>query len=78
MNCIVCNNKTTTRETRTLLSGVVLRRRKCLICGYKFFTVEEAVDYDDIRQEYRETINAMMYEKRKEKNNGKRSIGNKV
>ena len=78
MNCIVCNNKTTTRETRTLLSGVVVRRRKCLSCGYKFFTVEEEVDYDDIRQEYRETINAMMYEKRKEKNNGKRSIGNQV
>ena len=78
MNCIVCNNKTTTRETRILLSGVVVRRRKCLSCGYKFFTVEEAVDYDDIRQEYRETINAMMYEKRKEKNNGKRSIGDQV
>lgn len=75
MNCIVCNNKTTTKETRTLLSGVVVRKRKCLSCGYTFFTVEEAVDYDDIRQEYRETINAMMYEKRKEKNNGKRIIG---
>ena len=78
MNCIVCNNKTTTRETRILLSGVVVRRRKCLSCGYKFFTVEEAVDYDDIRQEYRETINAMMYEKRKEKNNGKRIISSKI
>ncbi len=73
---MVCGYKTTTKETRHLLSGVVTRKKKCMSCGYTFFTVEEAVDYDDIRQEYRETINVMMCKKGKEKNNGERSLGN--
>lgn len=46
MTCPVCGGKTTVVCTRADCEGVY-RRRKCLMCGYHFFTSEVESGSDD-------------------------------
>lgn len=72
MKCIDCGNKTIVTDSRHTSSGIVIRRHKCVFCNSTFYTKEEYVDYEDIKEE----LNATRVELRKKVKNGKRSIGN--
>ena len=39
MTCPKCNEKTRTIETNTE-DDSIMRRRECLVCGYRFSTIE--------------------------------------
>lgn len=46
MRCLDCDGNTKVVDT-TDYSGVVFRKRRCLVCGLKFNTMEDVVDSDD-------------------------------
>ena len=64
MNCPVCAGKTKVHYCLRDCEGVY-RKRKCLECGYIFFTTEiesDSVDYKRVEQE-----RIMRYKKEKKK-----------
>ena len=74
MKCIDCGDKTIVTDSRHTSSGIVIRRHKCVSCGSAFYTKEEYIDYEDIKEE----LNATRVELRKKVKNGKRIISNKI
>ena len=67
MDCLECEGKTIVMETRTLASGVIVRRRKCKLCGCLGWTLEEYIDYDDIKEGFIELHREFRMKRIKEK-----------
>ena len=44
MNCPICGGSTSVINSRTPTNDIVKRRRKCMVCGYRFNTVETPED----------------------------------
>jgi len=49
MKCLSCGFGSKTIETRTVKNGWIRRRRECLSCLFRWFTIE--VPQDDIQEE---------------------------
>ena len=64
MTCPVCEGKTTVVDCRDLGDHVV-RRRKCLVCSYVFYT--EECDSDTAEAEYLECHRKLNQERRLKK-----------
>ncbi len=61
MTCPVCGGNTTVVECRKDCETVI-RRRKCVACGYAFLTEETESDcrgrFSELRKEYRAGLNS--------------------
>ena len=68
MKCLKCGGKTMVRRTnQNEKDNEVYRKRKCLECGFKFYTIEYDVEYTgDFRKNY--LIAEMLKNERKRKN----------
>lgn len=69
MICLACNSKTSVIVTRLIQDGRIVRRRRCPSCGYVFYTAEEAVDYEDIKDQF-------LKEEKSIRNKAKKGISN--
>ncbi len=50
-NCRLCGGNAVVIDTRTTKDGHIRRRRKCLICGYRYNTLE-VILYDGKEQQW--------------------------
>ena len=51
MNCPICDGSTSVINSRTPTNDIVKRRRKCMVCGYRFNTVE-TVEVPEAKKTY--------------------------
>ena len=84
MYCVECGVKVPVEDSRHTKTGIVIRYHICPDCGCKFWTKEEYVDYEDIKEEHKEIKRedrkrrAEKLKKLKEINNGKDTTSSKI
>jgi len=61
MTCPVCGEKTSVAETKNL-GDHVIRRRRCTVCDYDFYT--EEIDNPSVEAEFRELYAARNKERK--------------
>lgn len=60
--CPVCGGKLKVVDTRHIKKdNSTVRRRRCMHCGFLFYTQEKEVDYASIRNEWLKVMRAARY-----------------